>query len=102
MLCTVESHQSLIFSCQTGFLSASNCLSIKLMVPIELAVLSARLFGLVLNPFPSNVRFMLNKDLTRFMPSISQVHQISHVRKAVSCLRDENKKISHYYRIIFF
>ena len=63
---------------------------------VELAVPSARLLGLVLKPFPSNVPFMLNKDLTRFMPSISQVRQISHVRKAVSCLRSENKKISHY------
>ena len=77
MLCTVESHQSLIFSCQTDFLSASNCLLMKLMVLnlTELAVPSTRLLGLVLKPYPSNVQFMLNKDLTRFMPSLSQVRQ---------------------------
>ena len=75
MLCTVESHQSLIFSCQTGFLSASNCLLIKLMVLTELAVPSTWLLGLVLKPYPSNVRFILNKDLTRFMPSLSRARE---------------------------
>ena len=45
------------------------------MVITEPAVASARLLGLGSKLYPSNIPRVLNKDLTRFMPSLSRVRQ---------------------------
>ena len=46
------------------------------MVITEPAVLSARLVGLGSKLYLSNKQDMFNKDLTRFMSSLSRVRQI--------------------------
>ena len=65
-----------VFSRQTGFLSASIRLLInRCSFILKTAVTSARLLGLGLKLYPSNMQRLLNKDLTRFMQSLCRVHQ---------------------------
>ena len=47
----------------------------KLMVITESAVASTQLLGLSSKLYPSNMQRMLNKDLTRFMQSLSRMRQ---------------------------
>ena len=71
------------FSRQTGFSSESIRLMLKPLVPTEPAIQSTRLLGLGLKLYPSNRLRMLNKDLTRFMQSLSRVRQFRASEKEV-------------------
>ena len=56
----------------------------KLMFITEPAVLSARILDLGLKLYPSNMPRMPNKDLPRFLQSLSRAHQDrGHERKAL-------------------
>ena len=63
-----------VFSCQTVFFFEYKHPFIdKPMVTNEPPVASVRLFGLGSKLYPSNMQRTLNKDLTRFMQSLSRV-----------------------------
>ena len=51
------------------------------MVITEPAVPSARLLGLGLKQYPRNEQRMLNKDLTRFVQSLSRVRQNQQIKE---------------------
>ena len=65
----------LVLSSQTGFFECKDPFVDKPMSITEPPVASARLLGLGSKLYPSNILRMLNKDVTRFMQSLSQVHQ---------------------------
>ena len=52
------------------------------MVITEPAVTSARLLGLGLKQYPRNEQRMLNKDLTRFVQSLSRVRQNQQIKES--------------------
>ena len=56
------------FECEHSFID-------KPMVTTEAAVPRARLLGLGLKLYPSNLKRMLNKDFTRFIQSLSRVRK---------------------------
>ena len=61
----------------------------KLMFITQSAVPSARSLGLVSKLYPSNMPRMPNKDLPRFLQSLSRAHQDrGHERKALLSHKD--------------
>jgi len=70
---------NLVQSRQTDFFSSAR---IRLWLITELAVVSAWPLGLGSKLYPSNASRMLYRNLTRFMQSLSRVHQTSE-RKAL-------------------
>ena len=66
---------NLALSRKTGFFECEHPLIDKPMAITEPAVASARLLGLGSKLHPRNMPRMLNKNLTRFIHSLSQVRQ---------------------------
>ena len=63
------------FLSSNWFFECEHSLINKLMVTTEAAVPWTRLLGLGLKLYPSNLERMLNKDLTRFIQSLSRVRK---------------------------
>ena len=67
---------NIVFSHQNVFFKWDHPVIDKPMVITKPAVPSTKLLGLCLELYPSNFQLMLNKDLTRFMQTLSWVCQI--------------------------
>jgi len=81
-----------VFSCQTGFSSASICLLINRWLQLSLLyILSTGPLGLGSKVYPSNKQPMLHKGFTRFQQSLSRARQDRPSKRksllAVWCLR---------------